>query len=125
MKVWVLAGLAMLGAAVEPGEAQPFLIQSEVGQPYAAARAELMKNGNLPMSQSKLPHRSCTGHEDLCAAYPELGSCAVDQPLCRFEWKAAGGDRFYIITSSGAVPSVVVKGMNYEDPQEVEEGLVE
>ena len=100
-----------------------FLIEGEVDKPYAAARADLIKKGGVPVSQTN--RIEYVGYEDLSAKYPELNSCATDQPLCRFEWKSKAGVRFYIITSSDDAPSVVVKGMDYDDPQEIKDGSVE
>jgi hypothetical protein len=91
-------------------------IQAEKGKEYHIARRQLISEGNIPLDQSHRSFRSCTGSEMICSMYHELSACAVDQPLCRFEWQSKGRRRFYIITSGTEEDpnNLIVLGMDYE-----------
>jgi hypothetical protein len=75
------------------------LLQGKEGKEYQIVRKQLIREGNVPLDQSHRDNWCGTGTETLCSMYHELWSCAVDQPLCRFEWRSKAGKRFYIITN--------------------------
>ena len=85
---------------------------SEVSKGYEIARRDLIRQGDTPIDQTHDTARACTANEDLCERYWELSSCAVDQPLCRFEWRRRNGRPFYVITSYDPGRKEIVLGMD-------------
>ncbi len=85
---------------------------SEVAKGYDIARHDLIERGATPIDQTHDTARACSSNEDLCARYPELSSCAADQPLCRFEWRRRNGRPFYVITSNDPGWKEIVLGMD-------------
>ena len=91
------------------------LTSGEEGMEYGRARRQLIKEGNSPVDQTHSADRFCgISHARECTLYPEFSACAVDQPLCRFEWRSKAGRRFYIITVGENPLNRTVSGMQYE-----------
>jgi hypothetical protein len=88
-----------------------------IGLPYKAARARLIGAGNHPVQvRPGLGLKGmCLGRDDLCAAYPEVESCAVDRDgPCRFRWRTAEG-RLFIVYTRGETFEVMVSGGEWDD----------
>jgi hypothetical protein len=88
------------------------------GKEYRTVRSQLIREGNTPVAQCR-PNQAITGLEKLCSMYPEVWTCFVDQPFCRFEWRASSGRRFYTITNrenpvTGRWTALIVSGWNYD-----------
>jgi len=113
----VVAASVGLGAQVK-SEVRDDPLRGERGKEYHIVRSQLIREGNTPVAQC-LPNQSITGLEKLCSMYPEVWTCFVDQPLCRFEWQSSSGRRFYIITNredpvTGRWTALIVIGWNYD-----------
>jgi hypothetical protein len=108
--ILVLSGLSSPAKSQDPHD----VVQEEFGKEYHIARRQLIKKGNIPLDQSRAADRACEGNPPACSMYPELIACAVDQGLCRFEWRSKNGRRFYIITRGEDPNNLVVHGMDYE-----------
>ncbi len=88
-----------------------------IGLPYKATRARLIGAGNHPVQvRPGLGLKGmCLGRDDLCAAYPEVESCAVDRDgPCRFRWRTAKG-RLFIVYTVGGTFDVTVSGDEWDD----------
>jgi hypothetical protein len=110
------------------GEAATDPLQNpEYGRDYHTVRRDLIQLGDTPVNQTNLPHSFCSfGDEEAetCQMYPEVLSCAVDRPLCRFEWRAKTGQRFYIITSGEYPNSLTVVGWDFDDAESLKSGEI-
>jgi hypothetical protein len=111
-----LAGLAFAVVAGLSGSARcedlHDIVQKEFGKEYRVARRHLIETGNIPLDRSRAADRYCYG--DVSSMYPECSGCAVDQPLCRFEWRSRSRRRFSIITRGEDPNSLIVSGMAYD-----------
>jgi len=88
-----------------------------VGLPYKAARARLIGAGNHPVQvhPGLGLNGICLGRDDLCAAYPEVESCAVDEDgPCRFRWRTAKG-RLFTVHTRGETFDVTISGGAWND----------
>ena len=86
-----------------------------VGTPYKIARARLIADGNHPLAVQLRAHGECLGRDDLCSAYPETESCAVDDDApCRFRWKTKAGRTFAVFTE-GELFDVKVSRVGWEN----------
>jgi len=88
-----------------------------IGLPYKAERARLIGAGNhpVPVRPGLGMNGICLGRDDLCAAYPEVESCAVDRDgPCRFRWRTAKGQLFIVYTG-GETFDVTVSGVGWDD----------
>jgi hypothetical protein len=75
------------------------LPQVKIGTIYSKARAELMAAGSRPIPFSRGSENYCDGAEDVCRAYPETESCAIDQNRpCIFHWRTKEGTHFVVGT---------------------------
>lgn len=85
------------------------------GVSYKTTRARLIAVGNHPVRVHSGAHGECIGRGDLCSAYPETESCAVDDGApCRFRWKTVTGRTFAVFTE-GESFDVRVSGVGWED----------
>lgn len=89
------------------------LFSGEVGKQYSAARSDMIKYGSIPVDQTKNAERSCINNAAACVLYPELSSCAVDQPLCRFEWRSQKKRSFYVVTNIVKGEIMAVQGVTF------------
>jgi hypothetical protein len=105
--VSLLVGLSSTARAEDPRDP----VRAEIGKEYHIARRQLIEQGNIPLDQSHNPHQFCSGNPPVCAMYPEMVGCWVDQPYCRFEWRFKTGRRFSIITYGEDENNLVVRGM--------------
>jgi hypothetical protein len=88
-----------------------------IGTPYKAARARLISYGNHPVRvrPGLGLNGICIGRDDICAAYPEVESCAGDRDgPCRFRWKTAKG-RIFIVYTGGETFDVTVAGVGWDE----------
>lgn len=89
----ISVAVALIGIC-SSSPADELLLQRDVGHNYAQVRKDLLKEGNLPVDQAQKTYRQCTGSEGVCAEYPEVEGCAIDQNTpCRFEWQSPSGRR--------------------------------
>jgi hypothetical protein len=78
--------------------------QARPGEPYAAARVAIMRQGFEPVRViRKADPFTCRRNVRLCARYPELTTCtALGADICRFLWRSADGTYFVLVTSDDA-----------------------
>ncbi len=101
---------AILGQPVD-------LPKLKIGTLYSKARAGLIMAGNRPAPFVARPAGYCVGSEDVCKAYPEAESCAVDQQRpCIFDWQTKQGTRFVIVTIGEYFADMVVSGVRAQPP---------
>ncbi len=101
---------------VAPGSASSSSPPSlAIGLPYRAARARLIGAGNYPVRvrPGLGLNGTCLGRRDLCAAYPEVESCAVDRDApCRFRWRTAR-EHLFLVYTRGETFDVAVSGVEW------------
>jgi len=70
------------------------------GAPYGQVRQALIQAGNIP-ADLRRNGRCVDLNRDVCEAYPEMESCAVDgRRPCNFRWTTPGHLSF-IVTTTG------------------------
>ena len=106
--------LSLGAVAASPAEAD---LERLTGKNYDRVRHALSSRGYLPVVEHRMAPVDCVGNEDVCARFPELEACSMDNGrLCRFEWQDAHARRFYIVTAGEHVTRLIVKGFDrYED----------